>query len=340
MNISHVDGQINVFTTEVFTMTGISDLIFKSFPSDPNVSVIGISVPLLGIQCKESGIINPIEDLKEAAARIYHDAMSAIYKPIWETLVSLANILSMGALDTKLPVLNLTIADLFKRDLFDIINTIITSLYKTAKDAINNILNILGIPSPFFTEIQSPEKEIYYIVKSIMFSLWDTLLKRIKEIIELIKTGLTIYDAANMTTFSITWQQAIDAILAQILSYLALPPTIADVRTAINVFVKQVLGKADATYGEIMKIINDFKLPVFGKPFDWILPINIKVNAPNIDFTKILTDMKVWLTNFMGALLKKFIDAVLTVLQFFGLSINWIAINIPIQLCTIKKLQV
>ena len=80
MNISHVDGQVNVFTTEVFTMTGISDLIFKSFPSDPNVSVIGISIPLLGIQCKESGIINPIEDLKEAAARISYSATTTRFK--------------------------------------------------------------------------------------------------------------------------------------------------------------------------------------------------------------------------------------------------------------------
>jgi hypothetical protein len=336
--ITHINTNIDIATTEALSMQGLYGVIQSAFPKDPNTTVIGISIPILGINCKETGIISPIDDFKEAVSRIFNDAMGAIFKPIWQVLVDLANVLGLGLLDEKLPILDLSIGDLFSRDLFDNLLTIVTRLYNTAKEQLQQILSILGIPTPFFTEIVSPEKEIYYIVKTILGSLWDTIIKKIKSYIDMILTALKIYDAINQTGFSITWEAAITAILERILSYLALPPSLQDVVDLIKLYVKQVLGYAEATYGQIMSIIENFTMPVFGKPFDWLLPLNPKTIAPNIDFIKLISDIKLWLTNFIAGLIQKFIDAVLSVLQFFGITFEWVKINVPIKLCVIQTI--
>ena len=49
-----------------------------------------------------------------------------------------------------------------------------------------------------------------------------------------------------------------------------------------------------------------------------------------------MTDMVTWLNNYVINLIKKFIDAVLSVLQFFGIGVDWLAVNLPIRFCVVN----
>lgn len=337
--VSPVSATIDIATADAFTMQGLYETIRKAFPGDPNTRVVGISLPLLGIDCKTSGMINPGEDIKEMVSKLFHEGYKNLIQPIWNCLVRLANILSAGALDEKLPVLNLSITDLFRTDIWTVVTTMITRLWNQAKDGLNsilNILNILGIPWPLFTDIQNDQKTIEYIVKNIISSFWDTVMKKIKQYIDMIATALKIYDAIYHTGFSITWEGAITAVLNKIADYLIAAPTIKEIKEYVETFAKAALDKATVTYGEIMSVINNFTIPKFGRPFDWILPLNEQAVIPNIDFVKILSDIKHWMSHFVGKILKEFIEAVNTVLSFFGVGFDWIKLNLTIKFCTIR----
>lgn len=337
-NITHADGQIDIATAQAFTMQGIWETIQKAYPNTSTQRVVGISIPSLGIECNQFGTINPIEDLKEAAAKMFFSAATAIVRAVYNIFKSLAEILGMGWLDEKLPVLDLSINDLFSNNIWDTVTKLVTRMYFAAKDELKKVLNFLGIPFPLYDQIADPKKEIAYLVKTIITSLWSAVQKRIKQGMDLIKQGLAIWDARNSgtTQFSITWQKAIDAILSKVLEILLDPFDLYLLDQRIKEFAARVLGIPKATYGQIMHLIDEFRWPGLGKLFDWILPINPKVFAPNFDYAKLLSDMKMFVINLLGKLLQEFCNAVKPILDVFGISIEWPTLNIPIRLCVIN----
>ena len=89
------------------------------------------------------------------------------------------------------------------------------------------------------------------------------------------------------------------------------------------------MKKAEVTFEEIMNEIKNFKLPILGSPFDWHLPISIKVQAPNIDFDKLANDIKAWINAFLAKLLAKFMELIGKILQALGLKFAIPKITIP-----------
>lgn len=341
-----VAANIVIDLNKTFTMQSLYETVVLQYPKDPTLSIVGVSIPIINYQCKEIGIIDPIKDIKEAMARLYNNLMTSIVKPIWNTIYGLFNLLKkfgLPELDLKLPVFDLRISDLFASDLYDKLKAAVLKIYESGKDKLKQILDLLKIPYPIYIDIQSPEIDIEYIIKSILTSLWDTVLKLIGKIIGYIKIGLLAWDAINFyiknpkNPFPLTpiWQAAIDAVIGKILALLALPPSMQEIYDAIVAYVKNIVGRIP-TYEDIMKYIKDFKLPIFGLPFDWILPLNFKVNAPNIDFAKILGDIKIWMNTFLFRLLAQFMKLVSKILSLFGLSFIIPTINIPLTLCAIK----
>jgi len=174
------------------------------------------------------------------------------------------------------------------------------------------------------------------------------LFKTIFKIINAIETALTAFDLATygIPTLSTIWSKIKQAILQEILQFLESPPSIADLDAAIKKFVEAELKKAENTYYEIMQKIKDFKLPIFGSPFDWHLPLNIKVNIPNLDYDKLLNDIKIWINSFLVQLISKFMQLIDDILKVFGLTFVIPKITIPFILMescqepiTINQLQ-
>lgn len=337
-----VPAKIVVDLNKTFTMQGLYDTVVLQYPQDPTLTIVGISVPIINYQCKEIGIIDPIKDIKEAIARLYNKLMTAMVQPVWNILYRLYSILKrfrLPVIDLKLPVFNLTIGDLFASDLYDRLKAEVLKIYDSQIDKLKKILALLKIPYPIYTDIISPEIDIEYIVKSILTSLWDSLLKLISKIIGYIRTGLKAWDIITKgRPYPLTpiWDSAVDLILGKILKLLAIPPSMEEIYNAIIAFVKRITGKLIVTYEDIMKYIEDFKLPIIGTPFDWTLPLNIKVNAPNIDVAKILGDIKIWINNYLFSLLVKFIKAITKILSVFRLKFVLPKITIPLTLCAIK----
>jgi hypothetical protein len=316
--------------------------VLLAYPQDPTLSVVSIAIPLLDIECPTLGIIDPISDIKAALAKLYNYGMRFIFEPVWDILERLFNALKafapLGVLDLSLPVFDLTISDLFLDDLPARIKLIVTNLYNNAKAELEAALNTLKIPFPLFTEIVSPEKEIQAIVSQILNSLWDSLFKLIGRVIGLIKTGLLAYDIVRLGRPFPTaplWQAAVDAVIGQILSKLLLPPSMDTILDAIQAYAQSIYDRIP-TYAELMAIIPNFELPIFGFPLDWQLPINIRVNAPNLDFVQILDDMKTWINNFLISLVAEFIQAVTRILSLFGLSFALPSLSVPFTLCAVK----
>lgn len=326
------------FSTETFFQT-----ITTAYPSDPTLSVVGISIPLVQVECKNIGVINPLHEIKEALSKLYNYCMKAVFQPIWRLLnkliKALERVLGSIGLNLSLPIFNLSISDLFSNDLYDKVKAGVLNLYYSARAELKRILGLLGIKDPLFTDIASPEVEIEEIIKLILASLWDSLLKLIGQVIGIIKNGLLLWDILTKGKpypLSPIWQAAIDAFLASILSYFALPPSITSIYEALKAYAESLYKKASATYYDMINALEKFSLPIFGKPFDWILPINVKVNAPNIDLVKMLGDIKSWLGNYLLSFLQKFVRAVVRVLKIFGLSFVVPTIRIPITLCAIR----
>ena len=333
MAISHIAAEVNVPVG--FTMQSIYESVAGSYPAGK--AVTGISIPLLGITCKEFGVINPIQDIKEAVIRMYNYAMGSIIKPIFEALVKLVDILSAGILDFKLPFLDLTITDLFQSDTYDRVKAAVLKLYKESIEELKNLLKTLGIPWPFFENIGDPIMEVALIVKALMTSFWDAVIKQIWEMVKLILLALEIYDRINQSNWAFSWQQAIDAVLASIAEFFVIPPTIQDILDALKEFAKQLYGDVVMTYEMLIKAIEKFKLPVFGLPLDWNLPESLSALIPNVDFMRLLIDMKVWMTNFLMGIVNKFVDLISTILQFFGINLEKIlSIKFPILLCVVE----
>jgi hypothetical protein len=331
-----------------FNMQSIADAITNAFPK-PNVAVTtGVFVPIICMGgCKDTGIVNPEGDVKEVASRVYNYAMQMATQTLWNTLYALYEALKrfgLGVLDLTLPVLGLHVDDLFNPDLTCIIERAINNLLAKFQNAydqfiaeIQRIFKILSIPWPLFQNLNSPEELIKYIVKHIVASLWDQLMKKFKLLFNLIELGLRLYDAVTKRTLAEIWQQVYNQIFKTVIQYFSNPPSLNDIKNALEKFAQQILKKAQVTYAEILSVLAKFKLPVFGNPLDWLLPINKHLNFPDVDFNKILNDIKLWLNNFVMNMIIQFIKAIeKLILRFFGITLKFPKIEIPFFTCTIK----
>jgi len=340
-----VSANIRIDLSQSFTMQGLYESIQQAYPKDPTLSIVGISVPILNIGCKRLGIIDPIGDIKDAVSRLYNYLMQQFLEPVWKTLEALYNILKklgLGFLDLSIGVFDLVVSDLFKPGLYDKIKEGILKIYATGKAQIQKILDFLGIPKFDLSNI--PEWDIESIVAKIQAGIWDTLIKKIGEIAALIKTGLALWDIINFyiknpkSAFPLAplWDEIYEAILGKILAFFIFPPSIQTLYDAIIAFARKYYDRIP-TKAEIMAIIEKFKLPIFGQPWDWKLPINIKLNFPEVDFDTLLIHMKLFMNNFIFSLVQKFVAAIERILKIFGLSLEIPIIRIPITLCAVKN---
>lgn len=340
-----VKAEIEIDLNKAFTMEGIFETIQTTYPRDPSLTVVGIAIPIVNVECKGLGIIDPIGDIKEAVSRLYAKMMQAIIEPIWALLHKIMDVLKRVfsfVIDYKLPVLDLSIDDLFAPDLWEKIKARVIELYKTKKEELIKILKLLGIPWPLFKDLESLEKEVTAIVESIIRSLWAFVLRAITRIIGLIKTALDLWDRIvnkGTTILGLLWQQLIDSVLGKILDFLINPPTLERISDWIIEWAKKVLNKAVVTFEEIMNIIKDFKIPIINiRPFDWKIPLNVNLKIPEVDFAKILVDIKTWINNWLISIITQFINAVLDIIRkILNIDLILPVIKIPITLCAIKN---
>ena len=148
------------------------------------------------------------------------------------------------------------------------------------------------------------------------------------------------YDIATFgfPKFSELWQEVVDAVLGQILSFFTIPPTLEELYKALEDFAKELFNLPFVTWEQLMEAIKKFKLPIFGSPLDWKLPLNIKFDFPEKDFSKVISDILIWISNFFVNLMKKFIEAVLSILEAFGIQLKFLtSINIPISVCAVEN---
>lgn len=340
IDVISVPGVLTFDITSGFNMQSMYDDLINQYSSS-TYTILGIDIPLIGIDCLIYKTVDPGFDLKEAMARLYNYLSKLILKPIFEILEALAKILGAVIDDfLKIPVLDLTISDLFKDDLWSVIEEKVKNLWENAQDELFKVLEVLGIPWPFFDQIDDPELSIRKIAKDISISLWGFIFKAIGKIVTAIQVAMRIYDIATFgfPKWSVIWQAAIDAVLGAIFSYLTTPPTIEDLLKALEDLAKSTFDVPIVTFQELMAVIEKFKLPIFGLPLDWKLPLNLKVEFPEKDFSKIISDMIIWINNFLIGILRKFIEAVLSVLEFFGLSVDFLtSVKIPITLCAVEN---
>jgi hypothetical protein len=332
---------LKVDLAHALSMQGLYDSVSSMFHyNSGTTAVVGMSVPILNIECNTKFVIDPEKDIKEAISRLYDYCMKSILQPIWNILEKLYEALKkfgLAILDFKLPFFDLHISDLFKGNLYEKIKAAVIKLYYKEKQKLIDILKALGIPYPFHINIQSIELEIESIIKKILASLWGELFKKIYKIIDLIEKGLELFDIAThgVPTLSVIWKKVKKAVLGEILKLLALPPSIEDLRKAIVEFAKKLYNKAEVTFEELIEAVKHFKLPILGSPLDWKLPISIKVSLPNIHFDKILNDIKMWVNNYIVSLLKKFIELIGKILEAFGLVFILPVLIIPLIFCKV-----
>ena len=339
-----VPGSITFDLAAPFSQQGIYNAIRTAYPTSPEYTVVSIAVPLVYINCRDFGIINPLEELKNAASRLYTYFMQYYIQPIWNAFYSLYEVLKnlgLAVLDITIPIFNLTIADLFDPNIYDRVKQAVLNIYYSAREQLLQILDLLGIKWPPFAGIGAIELEIEYIVESIVNSLWGFVIKAIKSVITLISTGLKLWETIynqSIPTWSQIWDGAKDAVLGFIADLLTNVPTIKQIEVAIIAFARAIYGKLEVTYQEIMDAMANFTFLIFGKPFDWTLPWNPNINAPELDFQKMLNSILIYCKNFIFNVIKSFVNAVLAVLEFFGISLaNLATINIPLTFCAVKN---
>lgn len=347
MAIEHIEIksklEFKLGTDNPLNMQTIADAIQKAYPKDPNLIPLGISVPGICLtQCKTFGEVNVEEETNDAASRLYNAGLQAIYKPIWTALYaaySALKHLGLAVIDLTIPYFGLKISDLFDPNFYCKLFDIVKKLWDKAQNFLKNIFKNLGIPWPIFKGFDSIEEKIKYIVRSLLSSLWDELLKKINLIKDLIQKGLKILDAITppyKPKWSLIWQNAIDQFLKTILDYLKKPPSLQQIYDALVAFAKKVLKKLIVTAEDILNVIKRFKLPVFGNPLDWLGKFFKKFLNPELTLAKLLNDIKLWIKNFIANIILKFIEAVLAVLKFLGITFKLPTLKFPITLCVIK----
>ena len=336
--------RIEIGVGSPLNMQTIADAIKKAYPNDPNITAIGIAVPGICLtSCNTIGEINVEEDINEAASRLYNAGLQAIYQPVWTALYaaySALKYLGLAVIDITLPYFGLKISDLFDPNFYCKLFDIVKNLFPLKLDFLKNIFKALGIPWPIFKGFDSIVEKIKYIVKSLLTSLWDELMKKINLIKDLINKGLRLLDAITppyTLKLSLIWDAAIQAILKPILDYLKNPPSLQQILDLVTAFAKKVLNKIIVTAEEILSVIKNFKLPILGNPLDWLQPFTLKFINPELMLAKILNDIKLWIKNFMANLIMKFMEAVLSILKILGITIKFPPIEFPIILCVIKN---
>lgn len=338
----NIPGTLTFDLTAPFTQQGIYNAIRTSYPTSPDYTVTSIAVPLVHINCIETGVIDPVGFLKDAVLKLYNYFMQYYIQPLWNALYSLYEALKsfgLGVLDFSIGILDLTFADLFDPNLFEKIRAKVLDLYYNARQQLIDILNLLGIKWPITFSVSTPQFEIDYIINAILNSLWSFILRLIKQIISYIKTGLRLWEIATQQgniVWSEIWDNLVDSILGFILDFLTNVPTIEQIYNALVEFAKSVYNKAVVTYQEILAVLKDFKF--FGlKPFDWDLPWNINTNFPEIDLMRMLNSMLIWFKNFLFNIIKQFVNSITDILNAFGINLSGLlVINIPITYCAVK----
>jgi len=309
-------------------------------------TVTGISLAMIGLPCKTEGVIDSYMDIKDAVARLYNYCMKSYLEPIWKVLNELLKALeavvgSLFSVDLTIPVLNLTISDLFSDNLYNKLTISITNLYNNAREDLLSLLRFLGIPFQPFSGVDSPQTDIASIVKNAMVSLWGQLIKKLADILQAIKTGLTAYDIlTNPGSFyrplTTIWVDVTDAILGKIsLFFLTGGPSVQEILNALEDFVKSALKKTTVTAQEILDYLTGFTLPVFGKPFDWDLPFQGGVRSPLKDLNQLLGDIKNYCTNYIALILAAFVKAISSILSVFSLSVSFPVLSINYTACAV-----
>lgn len=350
MTLAHTEIQstieIKIGVGSPLNMQTIADAIQKAYPNDPTIIPVGVAVPGICLtQCKTIGVISPEVDTQEAATRLYNAGLQAIYQPIWNALYAAYNALKrfgLAVIDLTIPYFGLKLSDLFDPNFYCKIFDIVKNLWDKAQDFLKNIFKKLSIPWPLFKGFDSIEEKIKYIVRSIVASLWDELLKKIDQIKDLINKGLKILDSITPPynpKWSLIWQTAIDQFLKKILDYLKYPPSLQQIYDALVAFAKKILKKIEVTAEEILSVIRNFKLPVFGNPLDWLGKFFKKLINPELTLAKLLNDIKLWIKNYIVNIILKFIEAVMSVLKFLGITFKLPSLKFPITLCVIKVNQ-
>lgn len=340
IEIISIPGSLTFDLTKGLNMQSIYDSVINKYSSS-TYTILGIDIPIIGLDCLIYKTVDPNFDIKESIQRLFEYLSKLILKPIFEILEALAKALG-GAIDDllTLPIFDLKITDLFDGNIWEIIEKKVKDLYENSRDELISILSTLGIPWPFFDQIEDPELQIRKIVKDIASNLLNYVFKAISKILKIIRAAMLAFDLATYETpvWSKIWDEAVDAILGSILGYLAIPITLEDLFQQITNFAENLLDLPVVTFQDLMNVIEKFKLPIFGLPLDWKLPLNLKVEFPEKDFSKIISDMITWLNNFLINILKKFIEAITSILEFFGVKIGFLtSITIPITLCAIEN---
>ena len=334
--------EIKISTSTPLNMQTIADAIRRAYPNDPTIIPIGIAVPGICItNCNAIGVIDAENDVNDAASRIYNAGMQAIYQPVWTALYEAYQALKhfgLGVIDLTLPYFGLHISDLFDPNFYCKLYDIIAKLFPLKLDFLKNIFKALGIPWPFYNNFDSIQEKIKYIVRSIWQSLWDQLLKKINTIKDLIQKGLALFDTATykVPTLSVLWKKAVDQILASILKYLKEPPSLQQILDDLKAFAKKILKKAEVTAQDILKAIKNFKLPFFGKPWDWLEPFSKHTINPEKILAKLVSDIGLWIKNFIANIILKFVEFVLHILEILGIKFKLPTLKIPITLCVIR----
>lgn len=330
-----VSGVINIDLGSNLNM----QTLYQSIPPvSTSTTVVGISIPLINVHCLTFPTVDPIADIRDAISKLYNYGVKAWMEPIWTLIRNLFSALSrfgIGILDQSLGILNLTVPDIFDdaNQLFDKIIAYVTNLYHTAIDELKRTLDLLGIPWPLFGGTIDPVADIVYITKAICYSLWGILMKLFFKAVNAIRAVLSAVDFyynPTVPTWQTLWDNAFNNIMIAIVQRLITPVTMQEIWDAL----KQLGNTAE----EILRNIKDFTFSIFGKPFDWLFPLNPNINAPTLDLMHILADILVWVSNFIFNIIYKFIQAIYALFELFGLAGNWISsIPVPITLCVVKN---
>jgi len=310
-------------------------------PVSTSTSIVGISIPIINVNCLQFPTIDPVKDIKDAMTKLYNYAMKIWIEPIWTMLKGLIDALKrffppLGELDFSLGIFDLKISDIFDdaNQLYDKILAYVARAFRESYDDLMSLLKKLEIPYPLFGGLSAPDIDVVYIVKSICYSIWGILIKKIWEVIGVLSTAWYYYDLATSPPGTYTWSRLWDdfknSIFANAVIRFLTPPTMQEIYDAL----KQLGNTAE----EILRNIRDFTFGIFGKPFDWLFPLNLNVNAPNIDLGQILTDILAWCSNFLFLIVYKFNQACIALFELFGIAGNFItSLEFPIRLCVVPN---
>jgi hypothetical protein len=322
--------------------------LYQSIPPvSTSTTIVGISIPAVNINCLQFPTIDPVKDIKDAMTKLYNYAMKIWIEPIWTMLSKLWDALKsfgLGELDLSLGILDLHISDLFDdaNQFYDKILAYVSKALRDSYDELVSLLKKLEIPYPLFGGLTAPDVDVVYIVKAICHSIWGVLLKKIWEVIGFLSNAWYAYDLATSPPgtypWSRLWNDFKNAILASIAIRLITPPTMQEILDALILFAKTVLNKIVVTAEDLLSVIKDFSFGIFGKPFDWLFPLNPTVSAPNIDIGQILTDILAWCSNFLFLIIYKFNQACVALFELFGIAGNFLtSLEFPITLCVVKN---